>query len=329
MRVKEESAKDGLKLNIQKTKIMASGFITSRQTDEETMETVTDLLFLGSKKWLWMVTAAMKLKDACSLEEKLCKPRQHIKKQRRYFADKGPSSQSYGFPSSHVWMWELDYKESWAQKNWCSWTVVLEDSWESFGQQGDQTSQFQRKSTLIIYWKDWCWCWSSSTLTTRCKQSTHWQRPCGWERLGAGGKGGGRGWDGWMASPTQWTWAWANSEIVKDREAWLRESQTWLSDWTTTSGVWGFTGGARGKEPACQCRWCKRGRFDPSVGRNPWSRKWQLIHSCLENPKDTGDGQATVQVVTKSQTQLKWLSMCTDDKISKVGGEGDNGGWDS
>ena len=75
MRVKEESAKDGLKLNIQKTKIMASGSITSRQTDEETMETATDLLFLGSKKWLWMVTAAMQLKDACSLEEKLCKPR--------------------------------------------------------------------------------------------------------------------------------------------------------------------------------------------------------------------------------------------------------------
>ena len=53
-------------------------------------------------------------------------PRQHIKKQRYYFADQGPSSQSYGFSSSHVWMWELDYKESWAPKNWCFWTVVLE-----------------------------------------------------------------------------------------------------------------------------------------------------------------------------------------------------------
>ena len=59
-----------------------------------------------------MVIAAMKLKDACSLEEKLYKPRQHIQKQRHYFANKGPSSQSYGFSSSHVWMWELDYKES-------------------------------------------------------------------------------------------------------------------------------------------------------------------------------------------------------------------------
>ena len=53
-------------------------------------------------------------------------PRQYIKKQRHYFANKGPSSQGYGFPSSHVWMWELDYKESWVLKNWCFWTVVLE-----------------------------------------------------------------------------------------------------------------------------------------------------------------------------------------------------------
>ena len=58
-------------------------------------------------------------------------PRQHIKKQRHYLADKGPSSQSYGFSSSHVWMWELDCKESWAPKNWCFWTVVLEKTLES------------------------------------------------------------------------------------------------------------------------------------------------------------------------------------------------------
>ena len=59
------------------------------------------------------------------------KPRQHIKKQRHYFADKGPSSQSYGFSSSQVWMWELDYKESWAQKNWRFWAVVLEETLDS------------------------------------------------------------------------------------------------------------------------------------------------------------------------------------------------------
>ena len=75
-----------------------------------------------------MMTAAMKLKDACSLEEKLW---QHIKKQRNPFANKGPSSQGYGFSSSHVWIWELDYKERWALKNWCFWAVVLEKTLES------------------------------------------------------------------------------------------------------------------------------------------------------------------------------------------------------
>ena len=76
-----------------------------------------------------MVTAAMKLKDTCSLEYD--QSRQHIKKQRHYFANKGPSDQSYGFSSSHVEMWELDHKESWAPKNWCFWTVVLEKILES------------------------------------------------------------------------------------------------------------------------------------------------------------------------------------------------------
>ena len=87
--MKEEYEKVGLKLNIQKTKIMASGPISSCQIDEETMETVTDFIFLGSK-----ITA-----DG---EKSYDQPRQHIKKQRRYFADKGLSSQGYGFSSSHV-----------------------------------------------------------------------------------------------------------------------------------------------------------------------------------------------------------------------------------
>ena len=64
-------------------------------------------------------------------KESYDQPRQHIKKQRRYFANKGPSSQGYGFSSSHVWMWELSYKESWALKNWCFWTMVLEKTLES------------------------------------------------------------------------------------------------------------------------------------------------------------------------------------------------------
>ena len=89
------------------------------------------ILLFWAPKSLQMVTAAMKLKDTCSLEKSYDQPRQHIKKQRHYFANKGPSSQSYGFSSSHVWMWELGYKESWAPKNWCFWTAVLEKTLES------------------------------------------------------------------------------------------------------------------------------------------------------------------------------------------------------
>ena len=112
MKVKEESEKVGLQLNIQKTKIMASGPITSWQIGGETTETVTDFILGGSK-----ITAD----GDCSHEIKKTltpwkknydQPRQHIKEQRHYFANKGPSSQGYGFSSSRVWMWELDYKES-------------------------------------------------------------------------------------------------------------------------------------------------------------------------------------------------------------------------
>ena len=89
------------------------------------MEIVTDFIFLDSK-----ITAdgdcSHEIKDACFLEEKLWRFRQHIKKQRHYFADKCLSSQSYGFSSSRVSVWEFDRKESWALKNWCFWAVVLE-----------------------------------------------------------------------------------------------------------------------------------------------------------------------------------------------------------
>ena len=90
-----------------------------------------ETLFFWVAKSLQMATAAIKWKDAWSLEEKLWYPRQHIKKHRHYFANNGPSTQSYGFSSSRVWMWELDYKESWAPKNWWFWTVVLEKILES------------------------------------------------------------------------------------------------------------------------------------------------------------------------------------------------------
>ena len=94
------------------------------------METVADY-FLGLqnhyKWWLHPWNKKMLVPWKKSYDQ----PRQHIKKQRHYFANKGPSSQSYGFSSSHVWMWELDHKEGWALKNWCFWTVVLEKTLES------------------------------------------------------------------------------------------------------------------------------------------------------------------------------------------------------
>ena len=106
MKVKEKTEKVGLKLNIQNMKIMASGPITSWQVNGETVETMTDFIFLGLQNHcsLQMVTAATKWKDAAPWKKSYDKSREHIKKERHYFANKGPTSQSYGFSSSHVWM---------------------------------------------------------------------------------------------------------------------------------------------------------------------------------------------------------------------------------
>ena len=130
MKVKEESEKVGLKLSIQKTKIVASGPITSWQIDGETVETVRDFIFWGSK-----ITAdgdcRHEIKRRLLLRRKVMTNLDSILNGRHYFVNKGLSSQSNGFSSSHVWMWELDYKESWAPRNWCFWTVVLEKTLES------------------------------------------------------------------------------------------------------------------------------------------------------------------------------------------------------
>ena len=148
MEVKVESEKVGLKLNIQKTKIMASGSTTSWEIDGETVETVSDFIFWDSK-----ITAngdcSHEIKDAYSLEESYDQPRQHIKKQRHYFANKGPSSQGYGFSSGHVWIWKLDYEESWMLKNWWFWTVVLEKTLES-ALDCKEIKAVKRKSSLNI-----------------------------------------------------------------------------------------------------------------------------------------------------------------------------------
>ena len=147
---------------------MASSPITSWQINGEKMGKVTDLIFLGSK-----ITAdcdhSHEIKRCFAPWKKsFDQPKQHIKNQRHHLANKGPSSQSYDFSSSHVQRWELDHKEGWAQKNWCFWTVVLEETPESpLDSKEIKPVQSYRKSTLNIHWKYWCW--STNTLATWCE----------------------------------------------------------------------------------------------------------------------------------------------------------------
>ena len=135
-------------------------------------------------------------------------------------------------------MWELDCEESWAPKNWCFWTVVLEKTLESPLDCKETQPVHPKGNQLNVHWKDWYRSWNSSTLVTWCEELTHLERPWCWERLKAGGEGDYRGWDGGMPSLTQWAWVWVNSVSWwwTGRPGMLQpmgsQSQTWLSDWT-------------------------------------------------------------------------------------------------
>ena len=166
------------------------------------------------------------------------KPRQHLKNQRHHLADKGPYSQSSGFSSSHMWMWELHNKESWALNNWCFWTVVLEKTLESpldcretqpIHPKGNQSWMFIGRTDVEaetpILWppdaKRWL-IWKLSDTGKNWRQEE---------------KGTNRGWDGWMASPTQWTWVWVNYGswwwTGRPGMLWFMESQRVGHDWET------------------------------------------------------------------------------------------------
>ena len=137
------------------------------------------------------------------------------------------SSHSYGLSSSHVWMWQLEHIVGWASKNWCFWTVVLDKTLES---------PLNCKEIQPVYPK-WNQSWIFIGRTDAepeapilwppdMEELTHWKRPWCWERLKAGGEGDDRGWDGWMASPTQWTWLWVSS-----RRCWRTGKLACCSPW--------------------------------------------------------------------------------------------------
>ena len=210
MKVKEESEKAGLKLSIQKTKMMPSGPITSWWIDGETMETVTDFIFLGSKitedgdcnheirRWFLLGRKAMTYLDSILKSRDIALPTKvHLVKTMVL------PVVMYEFES-----WTIKKAERWridAFKLWC-WrrleSPLDRKEIKAVNLKGNQSWIFIGRTDAEA---------ETKTLATWYKELTHWKRLWCWERLKAGGEGDDRGWNGWMASPTRWTWVWASS----------------------------------------------------------------------------------------------------------------------
>ena len=184
------------------------------------MKTVTDFIILGSK-----ISAdadcSHELKTLAPWKESYDQTRQHIEKQRHYFGNKGPSSQIYGFLSSHVWIWELDYKESWALKNWCFWTVVLEKTLES---------PLDCKEIQPVHPK------GNQSWISIGRTDAEAETPIFWPSYV-------KNWLIWNDPDAGKDWRWeekgmTEDELVMDREAWraavhgVTKNQTRLNNWT-------------------------------------------------------------------------------------------------
>ena len=254
MKVKEESAKVGLKLNIQKTKIMVSGPIPSWEIDEETVETVSDFIFLGSK-----ITAngdySHEIQRCLLLGRNVMTNLDSIFKRDITLLTKVRLVKVMVFP---VGMYGC---ESWTVKKaehrridafevWC-WRRLLRVPWTA---RRSNQSILKGDQSWVFTGRTWCWSWNSNTLATSCEELPHWKRPWCWEGLGAGGKGHDRGWDGWMASLTQWTWVW-----VKSGSWW----------WTRRPGVLRFMGSQRvWHNWATELNWTELQKY------NSWRVSW-------------------------------------------------------
>ena len=211
MKVKVRSEKVGLKLNIQKTKIIASGPITSWEIDGETVETVSDFILGGCK-----ITAdgdcSHEIKRCLFLGRKAMTNLDSILKSRDItLPTKVCLVKAMVFPvvmyGCESWtIKKADHQRSDAFEVWC-WRRLLRVPWTARRSNQSILKEISPGCSLeglmlklkFQYFATWC------------KELTHWKRPWCWERLRAGGEGNGRGWDSWMASPTQWTWVWVNS----------------------------------------------------------------------------------------------------------------------